>query len=72
LEGLARVVIERIFKNSKSLPVALAGGVFCNCALVRQVFCGRLRDEYGEVLLNGTIVDPVKGALEMARSGARS
>jgi N-acetylglucosamine kinase-like BadF-type ATPase len=71
LATLAKVVIERIYKNAKSIPAAMAGGVLCNCEVVRQVFCDRLRARYPQVLPSTTIVDPVRGALALARKRKR-
>jgi glucosamine kinase len=71
LAGLAKIVIGRLFGNAGAIPVAVSGGVFCNCALVRQVFYNSLRVGYPQVVANATLVDPAKGALELARKGAR-
>jgi glucosamine kinase len=38
LAGLAKIVIDRLFRNAETVSVAVSGGVFCNCKLVRQVF----------------------------------
>lgn len=72
LSGLAKVVIARIFSDADSVPVAMAGGVFRSSALVRQVFYNNLRARYPHALVNANVVDPVRGALELARRAARS
>jgi glucosamine kinase len=72
LASLAKIVIGRIFGKAEAVPVALSGGVFCNCALVRQVFYDRLRAAHPQVLHNATSVDPAMGALDLARRSARS
>jgi hypothetical protein len=51
--------------------VAMSGGVFRNCALVRQVFYNSLRSELANVELNATVIEPVRGALELARKAAQ-
>ena len=69
LAGLAKVVISRIFEDGSDVRVAMAGGVFRNSALVRQVFYNSLRAEYPNAAVLPTVVEPVKGALEIARRG---
>ena len=71
LAALAKIVIRRLFAAGETVPIAMAGGVFRNSALVRQVFYNDLRAEYPQVAVNATVIDPVKGALEMARKGRR-
>jgi glucosamine kinase len=70
LATLAKIVISRIFADAASAPVAMSGGVFRNSALVRQVFYNRLRLECPNAMVNINLVDPVKGALELARRAA--
>jgi hypothetical protein len=50
----------------------MAGGVFRNAAIVRQVFYNELRLMYRRIVASETVVDPVKGALELARKGAKA
>jgi len=69
LATLAGIVISRLFGNAVAVPVAVSGGVFCNASLVRQVFYDRLRVEYPQVLLSASLVDPARGALQLARKG---
>jgi N-acetylglucosamine kinase-like BadF-type ATPase len=69
LAGLAKIVIGRLFANASAPPVAVSGGVFCNCALVRQVFWDTLRAAYPQVLPNPASIDPTLGALGLARKG---
>ena len=71
LATLAKIVIGRIFSNADAVPVAVSGGVFCNCETVRQVFYDRLRGEYPQVIPNVTLVDPAMGALDLARKRGR-
>jgi len=69
LAGLAKSVIMRLFRDGEDVRVAMSGGVFRNAALVRRVFYNNLRLTYPNVDLNEEVVDPVKGALELARKG---
>lgn len=69
LAGLAKIVITRIFGSGGAVPVAVSGGVFSNCEVVRQVFYDSLRAEYPKVSPNPNFIDPAKGALERARKG---
>jgi glucosamine kinase len=72
LATLAKIVVGRLFGDADSVPVAVSGGVFANCELVQRVFYDRLRAEHPQVLPNATLVDPAKGALELARKGLRT
>ena len=71
LSTLAKIVISRIFENTKGVPVAMSGGVFGNSELVRRVFYNSLRLKYPEVVINTNIIEPVTGALELARKGTQ-
>lgn len=70
LATLGKIVISRLFADADRAPVAMSGGVFRNSALVRQVFYNRLRLECAQAAVNVNVVDPVKGALELARRAA--
>jgi N-acetylglucosamine kinase-like BadF-type ATPase len=70
LATLAKVVIARLFIDAGGAPVAMSGGVFRNSSLVRQVFYNRLRLECPKAVVNANVVDPVQGALELARRAA--
>lgn len=72
LAALAKIVLARLFDAGDAAPVAMSGGVFRNCSLVRQVFYNNVRLDYPKVVVNPSVVDPVKGALEIARRGART
>jgi glucosamine kinase len=69
LADLAGMVIRRLFPDSASVPVAMSGGVFRSSALVRQVFYNSLRTECPDAVLNPGVIEPVRGALEIARKG---
>lgn len=72
LAALAKIVIHRLFSDAKTIPLAMSGGVFGNSALVRQLFYNGVRSEYPQVTVNANIVDPVEGALALARKGTHS
>ncbi len=69
LASVAQVVILRLFEKDHpaSVPVAMTGGVFRYSPLVRQVFYNELRTVDPRVEMNPQVVDPVDGALRMAR-----
>jgi len=71
LARLAKIVIRRLFPGGAKVPVAMTGGVFSNCALVRQVFYNSLRSEYPNCSVNLTVIEPGQGALELSRKGAK-
>lgn len=72
LSRVAKIVIARIFPDQSTIPVAMSGSVFRNSALVRQVFYNSLRSEYPQAAVGSTVIEPVKGALELARAGVAS
>ncbi len=68
LADLAAVVIHRLFaKQTDSVRVAMTGGVFRHAAPVRQVFYNELLTLVPNAGVNPQVVDPVEGALRMAR-----
>ncbi len=67
LAGLAGIVIHHLFPQGGSVPVAMSGGVFANSALLCQVFYNSLRSEYPDAAVKAQVIDPVRGALELAR-----
>jgi glucosamine kinase len=71
LAGLAKIVVRRISREDEAIPVAMSGGVFGNCAQVREAFYDRLHSDCSGIILNTTVVEPVRGALELARRGKR-
>jgi hypothetical protein len=66
---VAGIVIERLFAkdHTTSVPVAMIGGVFRYAPVVRQVFYNELRTLDPRVEVDPQVVDPVVGALRMAR-----
>ena len=73
LADVAGVVIRRLFSkdHATSVPVAMTGGVFRYAALVRQVFYNELRTLDPRAEVNPQVVEPVEGALKMARRAAK-
>lgn len=71
LAQLAEIVNRRLFAKDNAdsaIPVAMTGGVFRHAPLVRQVFYNELRELDPRVEMNPQVVDPVDGALKMARN----
>ena len=70
LANLAGILFRRLFPNAGAVPVAMSGGVFGSSALVRQVFYNSLRSRHPDAVINPNVIEPVRGALELARKGA--
>ena len=72
LAHVAAVVIRRLFAKDETgaVPVAMIGGVFRHAPLVCQVFYNELQQVDRRVEVNPEVVDPVQGALRMARRSA--
>ena len=69
LAELADIVIRRIWDVKQHVPVATSGGVFRNSALLRELFYNELRELWPAVTPIEREVEPVNGALFIARSG---
>ncbi|MGB6804404.1 MAG: BadF/BadG/BcrA/BcrD ATPase family protein, partial [Candidatus Sulfotelmatobacter sp.] len=69
LAQLAGIVLRRLFsaQDSSAVPMAMAGGVFRHAAMIRELFYNEVRAANPDVVLNPEVVDPVHGALQMAR-----
>ena len=72
LARLAGVVLRRLFPGQRSaalsaVPMAIAGGVFRHATMIRELFYNGVRAANPDVVLNLEVVDPVHGALRMAR-----
>jgi glucosamine kinase len=67
LARLAKLAIARLFSTGEKVPVAMVGGVFRNSAMVRQVFYYSVRAGYPAAEIQTTVVEPVQGALALAR-----
>jgi N-acetylglucosamine kinase-like BadF-type ATPase len=70
LARLTEVVIRRLFDKDEPVPVAMTGGVFRHAELLRQVFYNELGKIDSRVDVKTEVVDPVEGALRMARRAA--
>lgn len=68
LGQLVGIVVRRLFMGDNAvIPLAMAGGVFRYAAIVREVFCAAVHTLDPRLELKGQVVDPVAGALGMAR-----
>lgn len=71
LAHLAGLVVQRLFPEQHgSVPMAIAGGVFRHSAMIRELFYNQIRTAHPHMVLNSEVVEPVHGALEMARRSA--
>jgi N-acetylglucosamine kinase-like BadF-type ATPase len=72
LADVAAVVIRRLFceDDPGSVPVAMIGGVFRHAALVREAFYNELQMVAPDAWVMPQVVEPVEGALRMARKAA--
>jgi glucosamine kinase len=71
LSRLASAVIRKLFAepdaSSTFVKLAMAGGVFKHSARVRKSFCDEVRKFAPHVEMNKEVIEPVAGALQMAR-----
>lgn len=67
LAALAATVINRLWSERKPVRVALGGGVFAHSPQVRKSFYLAIRDVHPTAAVNFQIVEPVTGALWLAR-----
>ena len=72
LAEVAAVVVRRLFSeyDGGSVPVAMIGGVFRHATLVREAFYNELHRLAPHAQVMPEVVDPVEGALRLARRGA--
>jgi glucosamine kinase len=72
LAEVAAVVSHRLFDaDTKSVPVAMTGSVFRYAHVAHEEFCKDLRRLDPRVEINPEIVEPMEGALRLARCAAR-
>ena len=75
LAQLAGMVIQRLFgevrASASAVPLSMVGGVFQHALLVREVFSNQIRQLYPSVEVSSKVVEPVAGALQMARQDRR-
>jgi glucosamine kinase len=67
LANLSAMVIRRLAPNPPYAPVAMTGSVFRKSADVRQVFYNALQKYFPGIEVRPDLVDPVEGALALAR-----
>jgi N-acetylglucosamine kinase-like BadF-type ATPase len=71
LARIAGIVIHRLFHaDSQPVPLAMIGGVFRHALPVYEVFYNELRRLDRGVEINPVVVDPVEGALRIAKRRA--
>jgi N-acetylglucosamine kinase-like BadF-type ATPase len=72
LAQVAAVVVDRLFPKGEPspVPVAMIGGVFRHSNQARESFYNELRQLDPRVEISPCIVEPVEGALRMARRAA--
>jgi len=68
LAALAGIVLRRISPTPPYVPVATTGSVFRQSEDVRQVFYNQLQENFQRITLLDDFVEPVMGALVLARS----
>ncbi|MGB8985623.1 MAG: BadF/BadG/BcrA/BcrD ATPase family protein [Candidatus Sulfotelmatobacter sp.] len=72
LADLAAIVVRSLFPEGiacghATIPLALVGGVFRYALRVREIFCETLRQLDPRLEVNRNVVEPVAGALQIAR-----
>jgi glucosamine kinase len=70
LARIASLVSLGLFHETQPVPVAMIGGVFRYSKLVREVFYNELRQFDARAEVREQVVDPVEGALRLARKAA--
>jgi glucosamine kinase len=63
------IVARRLGMDQDPVPVAMSGGVFRSSELVRNVFSRSLQSDCPNAVLRSEVIDPVGGALRIARAG---
>jgi glucosamine kinase len=71
LSRLAMVVMRKLFAENNGsdagIPIAIAGGVFRHAQIVRENFARLIREANPNISLNTEVIEPVEGALQLAR-----
>jgi N-acetylglucosamine kinase-like BadF-type ATPase len=72
LAKLAAILVHRLFPEEETdpVPIGVTGGVFRHSELVRETFYNELRRLDPRTRVNLQVLDPVEGALRMARAAA--
>jgi len=73
LARIVAIITRRLFhaNGTDPVPVAMIGGVFRHAPTVRETFYNELRRHDPRVEINPQVVEPVEGALRMARRAAK-
>jgi glucosamine kinase len=72
LATLSSIVIHRIAPDPPHVPVATTGSVFRQSAEVCRIFYNQLKIDFPQIVFHEDFVDPVMGALALARAAGRS
>ena len=64
---LANIAMRRLFKGNGEVKIAMAGSVFAHSHIVRESFGGVLNKEHADARVHSAVVEPVSGALALAR-----
>ena len=67
LARLARIVLRKLWLGPAAVNLRVSGGVIANSQLVRDAFQNTLHSERPDVIVSFEPVDPVLGALSLAR-----
>jgi N-acetylglucosamine kinase-like BadF-type ATPase len=70
LAELGAIIVRKLWPSGDGAQVRIVGGVFQNSPLVRETFRDRMGALYPEATVDLSVVDPVMGALSLARKGA--
>jgi glucosamine kinase len=68
LARLGKMAIGELFRDAASVQVGMSGGVFQHSAIVRELFYNEISSGHPNAVIGSRIVDPVEGALRMART----
>jgi glucosamine kinase len=69
LADLASIVVQKLFpQDDAAIPLAMVGGVFRYAVIAREVFCDAVPKRDPRVAVIKQVVEPVAGALQMARA----
>ena len=72
LTDLVAMVLHRLWPSPPHAPVAMTGSVFRQSVEVRQVFYNQLHRRFRGIKVHRELVEPVEGALALARRGGRT
>ncbi len=67
LAQLALTVVRKLWSQPAAVTIAMTGGVFAHSPEVRETFANILQTKHPSLILNTDLVEPVLGALELAK-----